>query len=293
MLATAIATVREELREATRALAAAGIDTPRVDAEWLLAHALGRRRLDLSLAPADRLPAGSVDAFREAVRRRARREPLQRIIGWEAFRGLRLRLTADVLVPRPETEMLVEYALGLLPPSATTAPLIIDLGTGSGCVACALAQERPDVRVLAVDVSPPAAAVALDNAGALGLAARVTVIVADLLTALRPLAADMIVSNPPYLPTALLSTLTPEVAEHEPRLAVDGGPDGLATLRSIVATAPASLRRGGVLLVETGGGAQAGTVAGMMRESGLVDVARRADLAGVERFVAGRTACVE
>lgn len=282
-------TVRARLAAATEILAAAGIATARVDAGWLLAGVLGVGRFDAGLREDRALSAELAARFDAAVRRRARREPLQRILGWEGFRGLRIRLTDDVLVPRPETEMLAEWALELLPaPRPGARPLAVDLGTGSGCIACALAAERPDLDVLATDVSPAAAKVARDNAAALALGARVRVIAADLLAGVGPACADLVVSNPPYGSRALLASLEPEVSRHEPRAAIDGGPDGLALIKRILAAARGTLRPPGALVLETAGGSQAETVAGLMRTAGYRDVARRADLAGVDRFVAGR-----
>ena len=166
--------------------------------------------------------------------------------------------------------------------------LAVDLGTGSGCIACALAAERPDLDVVAIDVSPAAAAVARENANTLGLAARIRVVATDLLDGVRDLGADLIVSNPPYLPTGLVPELPPEVRTHEPVVALDGGADGLALIRRIAASARRALRASGVLVVETAGGVQATAAAALLRTEGWVQVAIRADLAGVDRFVAGR-----
>src|SRR2546422_5949831 len=178
-------TRRAELAAAVELLSAAGIPTARVDAEWLLAPVLGVGRFQAQLDLDRTLPAPVATRYATAVRRRARREPLQQILGWEAFRGLRLRVTADVLVPRPETETLVEWALGLLPARRDGVRLrALDLGTGSGAIACALAAERGDVEVIASDVSQAAAVVARENARRLGLAGRVRVVVADLAGAL-------------------------------------------------------------------------------------------------------------
>ena len=282
-------TLRGELDAATATLAEAGIATPRVDAEWLLAGILGEGRFAAQLDPDRTLARPLAAEYHAAVRRRAGREPLQRILGREAFRGLSIRLTGDVLVPRPETERLVEWALELLPPARPGRwPLAVDLGTGSGCIACALASERRDLEVLAVDVSPAAAAVARGNAVALDLARRVSVVAGDLLDAVAAGRADLVVSNPPYLPSALVPTLEPEVWRWEPRVALDGGPDGLAVMRRLVAGARRGLRSGGALVLETAGGAQAVAVAGLLRAAGFGTVAVRADLAGVDRFVAGR-----
>jgi len=281
-------TFRDQLAAATTALEAAGVASPRIDAEWLLAGLLGVGRVAVRLDPAGALPALLAARYADAVRRRARREPLQRILGWEEFRGLRVRLTDAVLVPRPETEALVEWALALLPARRGRRPLAVDLGTGSGCIACALAAERPDLDVVAIDVSPAAAAVARENANALGLTARIRVVAADLLDGVRDLGADLIVSNPPYLPTGLVPELPPEVRTHEPVVALDGGTDGLTLIRRIAAIAHRALRVSGVLVVETAGGAQATAAAALLRTADFAQVAVRADLAGVDRFVAGR-----
>ena len=284
----AAATFAAELDAATTALEAAGLSSARVDAEWLLAGLLGVGRVAVRLDLAETVPAPIAERYAHAVSRRARREPLQRILGWEEFRGVRVRLTDAVLVPRPETETLVEWALALLPPPGGRRLLAIDLGTGSGCIACALASERPDLDVIAVDVSPAAAAVARDNAQALGLAARVGVVAADLLDGVRDLGADLIVSNPPYLPSALVPELAPEVRIHEPRLALDGGADGLTLIRRIATTARRYLRPSGALAIETAGGDQVEAAAALLRAAGWDRVAVRADLVGIERFVAGR-----
>ena len=276
--------MREDLAAATDTLARAGVDTPRADAEWLLAGLLGVGRATLALGLDVRLDAETARRYDAAVRRRARREPLQQILGWEAFRGLRVRVTPAVLVPRPETELLVEWALQLVP----SPRLIVDVGTGSGCIACAMATERPAARVLAVDRSTAAAAVAQENVAALGLVARVSVVVGDLLAPLGAVRADLIIANLPYVPTTTLATLSPEVAEHEPRLAVDGGPDGLMEIRRLVAAAPSRLARGGALVMETAGGTQTPEVVRLMRTAGFTELATRPDLPGVERFVAGR-----
>jgi release factor glutamine methyltransferase len=277
-------TVAEQLRQATAALAAAGVEPARVDAEWLLAGVLDVPRLALHLAPDRALPGDALARYADAVARRARREPLQRVLGWEGFRGLRLRMSPGVLVPRPETETLVAWALELLPAGACA---VLDVGTGSGCIACALAAERTDIRVLATDISPAAAALARRNAAALGLDTRVRVVVGDLLDAVRG-RWDLVVANLPYLPSGLVPTLAPEVARHEPVRALDGGPDGLAAIAPLVEAAPRVLRPGGALALETAGGAQAGRVAALLQARGFAEVGVRRDFPGVDRFVSGR-----
>lgn len=281
-------TVRDALAEAERRLAAAGIDTPRVDAEWLLAGALGIARSRLHAAPDRPMTGETIERYDAWIGRRARREPLQHILGTQAFRDITLRVGADVLVPRPETELLVAWALELLPAPGARPPLVVDVGTGSGCIACALAVERPDLAVVALEASPAAAALARSNGATLGISERVTVVVSDLFSALAPRRADLIVSNPPYLRRDVIATLASEVKDHEPRLALDGGPDGLSVIRRLVAEAPAWLVRGAPLVLEIGGDDQVAAVMTLMRDVGFTDVTSRRDLAGITRFVAGR-----
>jgi release factor glutamine methyltransferase len=289
MTAVAPATRREVVAAAAEILGTAGIESARQDAEWLLAGVLGVRRSGLYLEADRILSPAAARAYALAVERRRGREPLQRILGWEEFHGLPLRLTPAVLVPRPETEVLAEWALALLPPPvAGRRPLVVDLGTGSGCIACALAGRRVDLRILALDASVEAARVAGANADALGFAGRVRAVAGDMLGALRAGTAEMVVSNPPYLPTRLIPALTPEVADHEPRQALDGGPDGLAVIRRLIGEARSRLVPGGVLALETAGGEQITAVAGLLNEAGFRGVVVHNDLAGITRFIAGR-----
>ena len=284
----AVARVRELLDDAVARLTAAGVASPRVDAEWLLADALGVRRGALH-AELARVPAlVTAERYETSIRRRVERVPLQHIIGTQAFRDITVRVSADVLVPRPETELLASWALELLPSPAAGAPLVIDVGTGSGCLAGALASERRDLTVVALDASPAAAAVARGNIAALGLGDRVTVVVSDLFASLAPIRADLIVSNPPYIPSRVVDTLAPEITDHEPRLAIDGGPEGLAVIRRLVAEAPRWLRSGASLVLETAGGEQADAVMNLMADAGFADIEARRDFSGVNRFVAGR-----
>lgn len=275
------------LREGTRRLEDAAIATARQDAEWLLATVLGLPRFDLYLEPAREVTAGGRDRFWALVGRRQAHEPLQYLLGFEDFVGLRIRVTPDVLIPRPETEGLVEWAVEILAP--LDGPVAADVGTGSGAIACALAAACPALEVLAIDSSLAALAVAAGNVRAAGLSARVRLVAGDLLAPLASLAGglDMIVSNPPYLPTGIIPSLPREVAGFEPRLALDGGPDGLRVIRRIVAEAPGLLRSGGTLLMEIGE-EQAGLVASLMAAEGFSRIAARRDLRGVERFIAGR-----
>jgi release factor glutamine methyltransferase len=284
--AVAVPTIGAALAEAEARLAAAGVETPRVDAEWLLAGILDIGRNALAMNARRPLVEMAAERYADAVRRRADREPLQQILGWEEFRGLRLRVTPDVLVPRPETEMLVEWALQLLPPASGRRLWVADIGTGSGCIACALCAARRDLDVVGVDLSAAASGVARINARALGTPLRV--VVADLMAPLRAGSLDAIVANPPYMADAQTPALAPEVALHEPRLALAGGPDGLAVVMRVVDEAPRVLRPSGMVVMETGGPAHVDAVAARLRAHGFVDVAGRADLAGITRFVTGR-----
>ena len=288
----ALATVRERLDDAVACLSRAGVETPRVDAEWLLAGALGVTRGRLVTVVDQAMNEKTAERYQVWIERRAAREPLQHILGTQAFRDLMLRVGPDVLVPRPETELLASWAFELLP-APGTQPLVVDIGTGSGCIACALASERPDVRVVAVDASPAAVALARENVDALGLTDRVTVAVSDLFSGLAPLRADLIVSNPPYVPSGVIDTLAPEITAHEPRVALDGGPDGLSVIRRLVSEAPQWLQPDAPLVFETFGDEQAGHVVDLLCAAHFTDVSTRCDLAGINRFVCGRRAAGE
>jgi release factor glutamine methyltransferase len=232
------------------------------------------------------LAAEELAALRELVRRRQAGEPVAYLTGKKEFWSLDLRVDSRVLVPRPDTETLVEVALDLLPKAEPRR--VADIGTGSGAVALALKRERPEADVVAVDRSPDALAVARANALRLGLAVRF--VEGDLLAPLAGEAPfDLLTANLPYIPTADLTDLAPEVRS-EPRLALDGGADGLDLIRRLLAEgagARASLVPGGAVALEIGVG-QAGAVAGLLRAAGLVDPVIRCDLAGLDRVVVAR-----
>jgi release factor glutamine methyltransferase len=268
--------VRDALDSAVVALQAAGVDTPRLDAEVLLAHVLGVDRARLVIDSDRAVEGGSVRAFQDAVRRRAMgREPVAYITGVRGFRRLELEVDGRVLIPRPETETLVEAALEL-PRGAR----VVDVGTGSGAIALALKDERPDLDVVATDASADALAVARANAARLGL--DVAFVQADLLDGV-PGAVDAVVSNPPYVEDG--APLQPEIARHEPPGALYAGADGLGVIRRLAEQAGASAAR--FLAVEVGMG-QAADVAGVVRAAGFADTERRRDLGDIERVVVGR-----
>jgi release factor glutamine methyltransferase len=264
--------VREALDSAVIALTAAGVDTPRLDAEVLLAHALGIERLTLLVDQEAPVQGPAVRTFQDAVRRRSvGREPVAYITGIKGFRHLDLHVDPRVLIPRPETETLVEAALDLAP-----GMRVVDVGTGSGAVALALKDERPDLAVTATDASEDALAVARANAARLGLDVRF--VHADLLEGVGEL--DAVVSNPPYVEVG--AELAPEIARHEPAQALYAGLDGLEVVRRLVARA--GERGAAFLAVEVGAG-QALAVEELARAAGFDRTERRADLAGIERVV--------
>jgi release factor glutamine methyltransferase len=267
--------VREALDSAVVALSAAGVDTPRLDAEVLLAHALGVERTALVVDRDLRVEGPAVRAFQDAVRRRSvGREPVAYITGVKGFRHIDLHVDGRVLIPRPETETLVEAALDL-PRGAR----VIDVGTGSGAVALALKDERPDLDVTGTDASPDALAVARANAARLGLDVRFRE--ADLLDGAGEV--DAVLSNPPYVEDG--APLQPEIERHEPPVALYAGADGLAVIRRLATQAGASAARR--LALEVGIG-QAAEVAAVLRDAGFATTETRRDLAGIERVVIGR-----
>jgi len=267
--------VREALDSAVVALSAAGVDTPRLDAEVLLAHALGVDRTALVVDRDLRVEGPAVRAFQDAVRRRSvGREPVAYITGVKGFRHIDLHVDGRVLIPRPDTETLVEAALDL-PRGAR----VIDVGTGSGAVALALKDERPDLDVTGTDASPGALAVARANAARLGLDVRFRE--ADLLDGAGEV--DAVLSNPPYVEDG--APLQPEIERHEPPAALYAGADGLAVIRRLAAQAGASAAR--LLALEVGMG-QADEVAVVLRDAGFATTETRRDLAGIERVVIGR-----
>jgi release factor glutamine methyltransferase len=271
--------VRDALDGAITAIAAAGCDTPRLDAEVLFAHVLGVSRERL-LTDRDLTVSGpAVRACQDAVRRRAvQREPVAYITGRRGFRRLELAVDRRALIPRPETESLVELALERLPRGAR----VLDVGTGSGAVALALADERPDLLVSGSDVSADALALARANGERLGL--HVDWLRADLLDGV-PDRFDATLSNPPYVAEAERASLAPEILRHEPPDALFAGPDGLDAIRALLVQA-ASRERVKLIALEIGAG-QADAVGELMCSAGFADVRRERDLAGIERVIVG------
>jgi release factor glutamine methyltransferase len=270
------------LRLSTGYLQDHGSATPRLDAELLIGHALGLERIALYTGFDRPLSEPELAACRALLERRGRREPVAYIIGRCGFHGLDLAVDARVLIPRPETEVLVERCLALLGEGAAE---MLDVGTGSGAVALAIKAARSDARVTATDISADALAVAAANAAALGL--EVELLESDLLAGVAGRRFDLIASNPPYIAEAEMETLEPEVARFEPRLATVGGASGTEVLDRLIAAAADALAPGGWLVVECGAG-QAPRVQDVMAAAGGRDVFAERDLAGIERVVGGR-----
>lgn len=278
-----VRTPLELTRLAADRLAREGIADARLDSELLLAGVLGLRRLDLYLQHDRPMTEEEVSRYREAVRRRLRREPLQYIIGEVDFRELTLRVDARGLIPRPETEVLVGEVLAHAPIEATTA---LDIGTGTGAIALSLLREGGYAQVVATDTSAGALELAAENARRLGLRDRIDLRLGSLFEPLREGERfDVIVSNPPYVPTSDRAGLQPEVRDWEPPDALFAGGGGMELLDSIVEQAPFWLQPGGLLALEVGAG-QAGAVGERMRAAGVYEAPRVArDLAGHERVV--------
>ena len=251
-------TVLEAIQRSTTFLAGKGVDSPRLQTELLLAHLLKEPRLRLYLNFERSLAPAEVDALREFIRRRGQREPLQHILGSTSFCGLEIAVSRDVLIPRPETELLAERGwtfLNQLSPPNPRPPLALDFGTGSGCLAIALALKCPAAGVCAIEISPEALALARQNALRHGLAGRIRFLEGDGFTALPEGARfDLIISNPPYIPSGDITSLQPEVRDYDPHRALDGGPDGLSYGRRLAVEAAPFLRPSGSLMLEFGDG---------------------------------------
>jgi release factor glutamine methyltransferase len=282
-------TVRRALADATRRLRAQGCHSPRLDAEILLAEALGTTRERLFAEPERELEAADAAAFAAMVGRRARREPVAYIVGHKAFRTIDLHLSEDTLIPRPETETLVEVALEKLALCDRPVPRLLDVGTGSGAVALAVAAEHPSVEVVASDAHRDALEVARLNAARLGLAGRVRFVVSDLFRDLPGGARfEVIVSNPPYVAGDSLDGLEPEIRGYEPQAALLGGVDGLDFYRRIVPEATTWLEPGGHLAVEIPD-VSPDAVMRLFADAGRYeDVDLRRDLGGLPRVVVAR-----
>ena len=277
-LVKAWTSARNRLREAR-------VDSPVIDARLLVEAAANVTRTDLISDPYRELGPDVVAALDRLVERRSRREPLSHILGRKGFWKIMVQVNADVLTPRPETEVIVDHALRAFAEHERFE--VLDLGVGSGAILLAILAERPVARGLGVDISEEALAVARENAANLGLAGRAALLRGDWTAGLGGDAFDLVVANPPYVRSGELAGLEPEVRDHEPRLALDGGEDGLRDYRVLAPEILRVLKPGGLLLVEVGAD-QGDAVAGLFVAAGATGVRVLKDLCDRDRVVAGR-----
>ncbi len=278
--------IAEAILEASQILRKAGVPESRREAGSLLAHVINKDRTFLISYAEDELSAEEFENFRESVERRAKGEPLQYITGSQDFYGRRFRVSPDVLIPRPETELLVEAALEVM----SDTSFVCDVGTGSGCIAITLLCERSQARGVAVDVSESALEIAKQNACDIGVADRLSFVISDCFNSLPESFApfDLIVSNPPYVAGNVVSGLQREVKDHEPLVALSPGPDGLSIIRRLIDEAPQFLQKDGCLLMEIGFD-QGEAVKELAQRSQLQLVDIRPDLQGIPRIVIMRS----
>jgi len=261
-----------------------GIDQPAIDARLMLEAAAGVSRLEIVTDPYRELTADQRAEYDALLERRMKREPVSQILGRKGFWKIMLKVTRDVLTPRPDTEVIVDEVLKTT--DEHQAFSILDLGVGSGAVILAILAERPAAMGLGIDVSEEALAVARENAANLDLEGRCALMRGDWTAGLGEASFDVVVSNPPYIPTADIETLEPEVREHEPRLALDGGPDGLDAYRRLAPEILRVLKAGGLFAVEIGHD-QSAAVEALFRTAGARDVRTIKDLSLRDRVVAG------
>jgi release factor glutamine methyltransferase len=281
-------TLEQAIKKATEDLTRAGISTGRFDAELLLAHVLDRDRTWVFTHVHDSFGTENHGLFRQFVARRARREPLQYILGRQEFWGLEFTVTRDVLIPRPETELVVEAALQIL--RQTAQPAFIDLCTGSGCIAVSLAKESPAARIFAGDISGAAVSVARNNAGRHAVSERIRFFEGDLFQPFRELdlqaRVDVITANPPYIKADDLPELQPEVRDYEPETALIAGPDGTEVHKRIIFEAPNFLKKNGALIMEMGIGQTDALINLFGATRAYNDPEVLKDLAGIDRVIA-------
>ena len=280
--------LRQAVETATGRLAAAGIEAPRRDARLLICRLLGGGA-ELLLAHPDRvLSDDEMRAVESAMERRVRREPVSRILGRREFWSLEFLLDADTLDPRPDSETLVEAVLNWVGPERKRAFRILDLGCGSGCLLLALLSELPGARGLGIDIAPGAVAASARNARHLDLAERATFETGSWSAGPAPGAGrapwDIVISNPPYIPSGEIAGLAPEVAGYDPHLALDGGGDGLTAYRRLIPLAAGGLKTAGLLALEVGAG-QAAAVSALLRKADCPTIWTARDLSGIERCV--------
>ncbi len=277
-------TIEGAIRTVAEGLKTSGVENPRLDARLIVSYAAGVPPETYLIQPKRELDASTRDRAAGLMMRRMLREPMSHILGEREFWSMSFEVTPDTLTPRPDTECLVEHVLRKIKTSGGNKEVaILDIGTGSGCILLALLSELPSARGVGVDINPEALSVAIRNAERHGLADRTKFAVSDCFDAVQG-TYDVIVSNPPYIRTAEMTLLEPEVVKHEPVIALDGGEDGLCFYRELCAKAPAYLQQGGILAVEVGDG-QAAEVSGLMERAGFSKLQTFQDLAGRNRAV--------
>ena len=289
-MAERVWTIQELLTWTTDFFRTHGMETPRLDAEVLLAAVLGRERMYLYVHFDEPLEPAELATFRGYVKERGAHVPMAYILGRREFMGLSFRVTRDTLIPRPDTEILAQFAVDTLRTRAEAGELrFADIGTGTGAIALSVLHHTEGTRADAVDISPAAAAVAAENAAELGLTERIEVLTGDLTAPLLGRSYTMILSNPPYIPSADVKTLMEDVKAYEPHLALDGGADGLAVYRRLLRDAPDLLTEGGIIAVEVGIHEATDVAALMAAHPRIVRTKKLRDLAGIERVVVGET----
>jgi release factor glutamine methyltransferase len=278
-------TVLEVIQKSADFLAKKGVDAPRLQTELLLAHVLQMPRMKLYLNFERQLDAPELDSLRKLVQRRGQREPLQHLVGTTSFCGLEIAVNRHVLIPRPETELLAETGWQFLSTSNQQPATALDFGTGSGCIAIAVAAKCPAARLVAMDVSPEALIMAQQNAAKNNVSDRIEFRQGDGFAALKAGEQfDLILSNPPYIASAEIETLQPEVRDHDPREALDGGADGLDFYRRLATEAAQFLKPHGKIMLEFGEG-QAEEIGGIFAAQGWSVEAIREDYTQRQRFL--------
>jgi release factor glutamine methyltransferase len=278
-------TVLELIQNTTAFLQRKGVESPRLSIEYLLAEALGKRRLDLYLDYDQGLPEQILEPLRDKVRRRSEGEPLQHLLGFWEFFGRRFKTDRRALIPRPETERLAELILNQIRSTTSPGTRLADIGTGSGVLAITLALEHPALEIVATDLSADTLALARENARVHEVDGRITWLETDLLSRVDT-DFDFLVANLPYIPTAEIAKLSREV-QHDPPIALDGGEDGLDVIRQFIEQAPSHLNPGGSIYLEIGI-LQSGSVAELLGKQKFRDISVEKDYQGVERFVIAR-----
>ncbi len=276
-------TLLEVLKKSEGFLSKKGCASPRLDAEILISRALDMTRLEVYMQFERPMQETELEAIRGLIGRRSSREPVAYIEGKKEFWSKPFVVRPGILIPRPDTETLVEAALALIPEDE---PLFVaDIGAGSGCVGLAIASERPNIKLFSTDISPVAIKTVIENAIALGLRDRVAPLTGDLMSPIPgSRTIDIVVSNPPYIPSKEIETLAPEILEFEPRGALDGGEDGLDIYRRLIPEAAARATK--AVLVEIGAGQQDDVVK-IFQDAGLTEIQRHKDLAGIDRVISG------